>query len=117
VGRSGAHPFSRSLQTSVAKGRGEGLRTIWRAPFAPITIGSLIKQCTWGFRAGLFAANPRAFRLRSGRCGFSAAIPARGERAGTWGWVGSYSISFRLDLKEYIDFFFVPLSLIGLGCF
>jgi hypothetical protein len=26
---------------------------------------------------GLFAANPRAFRLRLGRCGFSAAIPTR----------------------------------------
>jgi hypothetical protein len=33
---------------------------------------------------GLFAANPRAFRIRLGRCGFSAAIPTRKERAGTW---------------------------------
>ncbi len=37
-----------------------------------------------GVQVGLFAANPRAFRLRSGRCGFSAAIPARKVRAGTW---------------------------------
>ncbi len=34
-----------------------------------------------GEKAGLFAANPRAFRFRLGRCGFSAAIPTREERA------------------------------------
>ena len=56
-----------------------------RAP-SPINQSTLNLLFLRGLRAGLFAANPRAFRFRLGRCGFSAAIPARKERAGTWVW-------------------------------
>jgi hypothetical protein len=58
-----------------------------------------------GEKAGLFAANPRAFRFRSGRCGFSAAIPAREERAENWLWWQLFAIRWNLkNAKTIIQF-------------
>jgi hypothetical protein len=63
-----------------------------------------------GVQVGLFAANPRAFRLRSGRCGFSAAIPARLVLPKVWVLSLGSDHTLTLSLLKNQRTFFVTLG-------